>query len=198
MRARRWVTHPGCTAAVLALLFLALELLGLHPAARVLGAVVAATTAGPVLAVLLVSPPLPKMHARSLLTERLAWLWKFAVGTFVLCTAGVLSVYFAHEFSRQDATVDPETRLITAAVEVGSAAAVLGAFIFLVWVVIDLGRLGAQSRVAAVAVALRKLGLPTSGGLGRWCAFVTNPWWALLVLAVVLGPGLQLMVDLGE
>ncbi len=63
MRARRWVTHPGCTAAVLALLFLALELLGLHPAARVLGAVVAASTAGPVLAVLLVSPPLPKMHA---------------------------------------------------------------------------------------------------------------------------------------
>jgi len=162
MRARRWVTHPRCTAAVLALLFLALELLGLHPAARVLGVVVAATTAGPVLAVLLVSPPLPKMHARSLLTERLAWLWKFAVGTFVLCTA------------------------------------VLGAFIFLVWVVIDLGRLGAQSRVAAVAVSLRKLRLPTSGWLGRWCAFVTKPWWALLVLAVVLGPGLQLMVDLGE
>ena len=120
------------------------------------------------------------------------------VGAFLLCAAGVLSVYFAHEFTRQDATVDPDTRLITAAAEVGSAAGVIGAFVFLVWVVIDLGRLGARSRYASVVVALRKLGMPAGGWLARWCAFVTRPWWTLLVLAVVLVPELQLVVDLGE
>ena len=198
MRARRWVTHPGFTAAVLVLLFAGLQAVHFSLGARVLALVVGAFTAASVLAVLVISPPLPKVHARSLLTERLAWLWRFGVASFVLCTAGVLSTYFAHEFTRQDSTVDPETRLATAAWEVGSAAAVLGAFIFLAWVVTDLGRLGARARQRALVVALDKMALPAAGRLARWCAFTTKPWWALVVLVVVLAPELQLVVDLGE
>ncbi len=198
MRARRWITHPGFVATIVVLLFVILQLLSLSVLARVLALVVGCFTAAAVLAVLLLSPPLPKMHARSLLTERLGWLWRFGVATFVLCLAGVLSTYFAHEFNRQDDTVDPDTRLLTAAWEIGSAAAALGAFIFLVWVTIDLARLGLRARQRVVIVALRKLHLPAAGWLARWCAFITRPWWVLVVLAVAVGPSLQLVTDLGE
>ena len=198
MRARRWITHPSFTATLVVLLFVVLQLLHLSVLARVLALVVGGFTAAAVLTVMLLSPPLPRMHARSLLTERLGWLWRFGVATFVLCLAGVLSTYFAHEFNRQDNTVDPDTRLLTAAWEIGSAAAALGALIFLVWITIDLARLGPPARQRVVIVALRKLHLPTAGWLARWCAFMTRPWWALVVLAVVVGPGLQLVIDLGE
>ncbi|MEO9222208.1 MAG: hypothetical protein ABI251_10635 [Mycobacteriaceae bacterium] len=198
MRARRWITHPGFAATLVVLLFVVLQLLHLSVLARVLALVVGGFTAAAVLTVMLLSPPLPRMHARSLLTERLGWLWRFGVATFVLCLAGVLSTYFAHEFNRQDNTVDPDTRLLTAAWEIGSAAAVLGALIFLVWITVDLARLGPPARQRVVIVALDKLHLPTAGWLARWCAFMTRPWWALVVVAVAVGPSLQLVIDLGE
>lgn len=192
------MNHPGFAAGALAVLFIGAELAGLPVVARIVGLVTGLFTAFAVLVVLSFSSPLPKVHARSLLTERLGWLWRFGVGALVLCTAGVLSVYFAHEFARQDANATPEERLITAAMEVGLAAALLGIFIFLLWVVVDLARLGVRSRSAAIAVGLRRLRLPHDGRLAQWCGFASRPWWALLVLLVVVGPGLQLMVDLGE
>lgn len=197
-RTARWVTHPGCTAGVLVVLFVALTLLGLDSAARALALLVGVLTVVPVSAVLLASPPLPKLQAHSLLTERLAWLWRYGVATFVLSTAGVLSVYFSNEFTRQDSAVDRQERLIIAAAEVAQAAMVLGAFIFMIWLVVDLARLGVGRRYGAITVALRKLRLPTGGRLVRWTAFATRPWWVFLVLAVLLAPVMALEFSLGE
>lgn len=194
----RGFAHPGCTAAALVILYVVLMGVGADRAARILVLVVSVLTVLPVFAVLLLTPPLPKLHAKSLLTERLAWLWRFAVASFLLCAAGVLSVYFSHEFTRQDDDVAREVRLLTAAMEVAEGAATLAVFIILVWLVVDLARLRAGSRAVAVAVALRKLRLRADGQLARWAAFVTRPWWVLLVLVVLLDPLVHIVIDLGE
>ncbi len=197
-RIKRWVAHPGCAAALLVVGYVLLSVFDLTRAARVPVDFVAVLVLVPVVTVLVVCPPLPKLHAKTLLTERLAWLWRYTIATFLLCSAGVLSVYFAEEFTRQDADVERETRLITAAAEVAGAAAVLGGFVFVVWLIIDLARLGAERRYAALTVALRKLGLPAGGQLARWAAFCTRPWWVLIVVIVLLGPAVQLTIDLGD
>lgn len=153
---------------------------------------VAATT----VAALAGARPLPRLADRSHLVSRLSWLGRYGTGAFLLCIStflGGLTGAATAVGSAQDA-VDALFQLVGS---VGLYAIEIAIVIFLMWLAIDVGRLGIERRRTGMRRSITYIaGRRTANVLDhpavmRWLDALTSPF--LVTFAAVAAVGAILL-----